>query len=201
MKSAQAQQELAPKRGLYDRTLSRHERQAAQQVRVTTAIAALAAQARELSVANIVEYAGIGRNTFYEYFDDVPHALDSISARVCRDLLARAESALGTVRTPIERIRTLARIWVENLAADYSLAALALRVEAPREVSTLGQCLMKLLEQESGAQSPLPGLAEKSRLIAVAAVFDALSRNELSARSSNDDLQRSLCEFAIRLLR
>jgi AcrR family transcriptional regulator len=194
--------EPAPRRGRYDRASTRHERQAAQQARVVAAIAALASQAKELSVANIVEYAGIGRNTFYEYFDDAAHAVESISERMCRDLLSRAESALRTSRTPIERIRALARVWVENLVANSALATLALRVEAPRgEVSALGRCLMTLLEREKEARGPLPGLAEKSRRIAVAAVFDALSRSELAGQGLSEGFQSSLSELALRLLR
>jgi AcrR family transcriptional regulator len=84
----------APKRGPYDRALTRNERQAAQQERVIAAIAALAAAGSELSVANVVEHAGIGRNTFYEYFDDVDHALTSINRRARGELSTRVERAL-----------------------------------------------------------------------------------------------------------
>src|SRR5258708_2905894 len=89
----------APKRGLYDRAISRHERQAAQQERVIAAITALVAAGDELSVASVVEHAGIGRNTFYEYFDDVAHALAAIQARARGELSTRFESALRQVRT------------------------------------------------------------------------------------------------------
>src|SRR4051812_26727211 len=108
----------APARGRYDRSLSRHERQATQQERVVAAIAAIAASGRELSVANVVEHAGIGRNTFYEYFDDVEHALASINARARRELAGHVEAALGQARTPFERIRALARAWAESISAN-----------------------------------------------------------------------------------
>ena len=85
--------EPAPKRGQYDRALSRRDRQAAQRERVITALAALSAAERELSIANVVELAGIGRNTFYEYFDDIEHALTAIKARVLRELVLRSEAA------------------------------------------------------------------------------------------------------------
>src|SRR5450432_4064060 len=90
----------APKRGLYDRGMSRNERQATQQERVIAAIAALLAARRELSVASVVEHAGIGRNTFYEYFDDIAHALRAIDSRVRGELNTRVESALRLARTP-----------------------------------------------------------------------------------------------------
>ena len=74
--------EPAPKRGQYDRALSRRDRQDAQRERVIGALAILSASERELSISNVVEVAGIGRNTFYEYFDDVDHALGAIRSRV-----------------------------------------------------------------------------------------------------------------------
>ena len=93
----------APKRGRYDRGLSRRERQAAQRERVIAAIAALSAAERELSVASVVEIAGIGRNTFYEYFDDLEHALLTIKGRALREFAPRVEAALQVARTPLER--------------------------------------------------------------------------------------------------
>src|SRR5882724_7581316 len=121
--------EPAPKRGLYDRGLSRRERQAAQRERVITALAALSATEKELSIANVVELAGIGRNTFYEYFDDVEHALTMIKTRALRELVTRLESSVQAARTPLERIRALARAWAENLFVDPPLAKLALRAQ------------------------------------------------------------------------
>jgi AcrR family transcriptional regulator len=196
----------APKRGLYDRALTRHERQAAQQERVIAAIAAVSASGRELSVASVVEHAGIGRNTFYEYFDDVDHALSAIKSRARRDLVARVELALQTARTPLERIRALARGWVENLSADPALARLALRAQAAgldsMELSTLGRYLATVLEGEVEARSALPGLTDRLRVSVVAALFDAVSRAHLSERSlSPEELQRILADFSLRLLR
>src|SRR4051812_18892699 len=121
--------EPAPKRGQYDRALSRRERQDAQRERVVAALSALAADNRELNIANIVETAGIGRNTFYEYFDDVEHALATVKARAVRELSARTEAALRAARTPLERIRALVRAWTENLFADSTTVGLALRPE------------------------------------------------------------------------
>src|SRR5438128_305637 len=117
----------APKRGHYDRALSRHARQVAQQERVIAAVATLAAGGKELTVASVVERAGIGRNTFYEYFDDVEHALAAIKARARRELVARVESALRSARTPLERVRALAKAWSESVSANPQLAQLALR--------------------------------------------------------------------------
>jgi AcrR family transcriptional regulator len=195
----------APKRGLYDRALSRHERQAAQQERVIAAIAALAASGRELSVASVVEHAGIGRNTFYEYFDDVEHALNAVHGRVRRDLAARLDPALRAARTPLERIRALSRAWAESVTMNPALALLALRVESAAHdtvgLSGLARYVATILENELEARSALPGLADGLRVAAVAAVFDVVSRAQLAERGSAADLQRVLSDLAIRLLR
>ncbi|MEP7048731.1 MAG: hypothetical protein ABJB12_00195 [Pseudomonadota bacterium] len=201
-----AELEPAPKRGQYDRALSRRERQEAQRERVIAALSALAAENRELSIANIVEAAGIGRNTFYEYFDDVDHALAAVKARAVRELSARAEAAMRAARTPLERIRALARAWAENLFADSTTVSLALRPEAESadgtQLSVLGQFVASLLLAEGDARNALPGLADALKLNAVAAVFDAISRTQLrSQRLASEELQSVLTDLALRLLR
>jgi len=196
----------APKRGRYDRALSRSERQAAQRERVIAAIAAISATDRELSVANVVELAGIGRNTFYEYFDDLEHALLAITGRALRDFAVRAEAALQTARTPLERIRVLARVWTENLLENPAQVRLALRAQAElvdaTQLSPLGQHLAGVLSLQLEARSALPGLAEPLRVAVVAALFDAVGRAHLNVRSmSSEELQRVLAEWSLRVLR
>lgn len=195
----------APKRGLYDRALSRHQRQATQQERVIAAMAALVAAGRELSVASVVEHAGIGRNTFYEYFDDVAHALTMIDSRARRELNARVESALRLARTPLERVRALARAWAESLTDTSALARIALRAQPvanqTAQLSVLGLDLVSVLEAEVESRSALPGLSDRLRIIAVAAAFDALSRVHLAEQPAPDELPRILADLALRLLR
>ena len=196
----------APKRGRYDRTLSRRDRQAAQRERVLAALVAISAAERELSVASVVEFAGIGRNTFYEYFDDLEHALLAIKGRALRDFASRVDTALKTARTPIERVRALARVWTENLLENPAHVKLALRAQAERidasQLSALGQHLAAVLSAEFDARSALPGLAEPLRVAVVAALFDAVSRAHLNARTmTGDELQRVLAEWSLRVLR
>ena len=196
----------APKRGRYDRALSRQERQAAQRERVIAAIAALSATDRELSVAHVVELAGIGRNTFYEYFDDLEHAQAAITSRVLRDFALRVEAALRAARTPLERIRALARAWAENLLENPGQVRLALRAQAElleaTQLSLLGQHMAGVLSAELEGRSALPGLAEPLRVAAVAALFDAVSRAHLNVRTmTTEELQRVLADWSLRLLR
>ena len=206
MKSTEVELVPAPKRGQYDRALSRRERQAAQRERVIAAISAISATDRELSVASVIELAGIGRNTFYEYFDDLEHALIAIKSRALRDFEGRVEAAMQTARTPLERIRVLARGWTENLFENPTHVKLALRAQAEQtqacQLSALGQYVAGALSAEVEARSALPGLAEPLRVAVVAALFDTVSRAHYNVRPmTRDELQRVLADWSLRLLR
>ncbi len=186
--------------------LSREERQAAQRERVIAAIAALSATERELTIANVVQLAGIGRNTFYEYFDDLEHALVALKSRALRDLELRVAAALEAARTPLERIRALARAWVESLLENPAQAKLALRAQAElieaTQLSLLGQHIATVLNAEIEARSALPGLAEPLRVAVIAALFDTVSRAHLNVRAmTSDELQRTLADWSLRVLR
>lgn len=196
----------APKRGHYDRALSRHARQAEQRDRVLAAVVAIAASGQELSVGSVIGHAGIGRNTFYEYFDDVEHASRTVDTRVRGELVARVESGLRAARTPLERLRALARAWSESLFSNAPLGRFALRSRRPgvdpAELSGLGRYMLTVLEAEVEFQSPLPGLSDRLRTTAVASVFDSVSRVHLADDlAAADELQRLLTELSMRLLR
>jgi len=196
----------APKRGRYDRALSRRERQSAQRERVMAAIAALSATDRELSIARVVEVAGIGRNTFYEYFDDLEHALTAIKGRALRELGARIDVALQAARTPLERLRALARVWAENLLENPAQMQLALRAQVDSseatQLSAVGQHLVRVLSAELDARSALPGLADPLRVAVVAALFETVSRAHLKVRAmTSEELKGVLADWSLRLLR
>lgn len=206
MKATDGQLPAAPKRGQYDRALSRGERQAAQRERVMLALISLSATQRELNLANVVEAAGIGRNTFYEYFDDIDHALLALKSRAVRELATRIDAELHEARTPHERVRGLARAWALNLSESRTLSTLALRAQSeaiePTQLSALGQHLVSVLAGEFGAQAALPGISEPLRRIMVATLFDAVSRAHLNSQPMTlEALQSTLADLALRLLR
>ncbi len=196
----------APSRGHYDRALTRRERQDAQRERVTGALAHLSATGRDLNVANVVEVAAIGRNTFYEYFDDVEHALHALSVRARRELSARVAFEQTSARTPHERIRALAWGWVHTALAQPNWVRLALRpptrARHHAQLSALGEHLRDLLSTEVSARSALPGLADPLKVEAVAAVFETISRAHFGPRPmSKQSLHAALVDVSLRLLR
>jgi AcrR family transcriptional regulator len=79
----------APPRGRYDRSVAREERVAAQRERLLNAVAQANAMGT-CTVARVLEIAGVGRATFYEYFDDAEHAL----AQVVEQVTASARRAV-----------------------------------------------------------------------------------------------------------
>jgi AcrR family transcriptional regulator len=213
----------APGRGQYDRRLPRQQRLAEQRDRLIAATSLVAAREAAPSVASIVECAGVGRNTFYEYFDDVPHALDAAEGVVLRRLEQVLRDAEAASRTPVERWRALARAWLSFAEREPAAMLLTLRIDArgegasSRGASVLDAALVRSLEtlRSAGVTAPLAGA---ERVLAVAAVGEAFARGLARAqivakepetsgpRISNDAwerdrLERSLADVAVRLLR
>jgi AcrR family transcriptional regulator len=212
----------APGRGQYDRRLPRQQRLAEQRERLITATALAAAREAVPSVATIVECAGVGRNTFYEYFDDVEHALEATQVAVLRRIEQALRDAEATSRTPVERWRSLARAWLAFADAEPAAMLLALRVEArgegavSRGAAVLDAALARSLEtlRSAGVTAPLAGA---ERVLAVASVGEAFARGLARSRAAEgrettashtasgtwelDRLARSLADVAVRLLR
>ena len=118
----------APGRGQYDRALTRERRQAEQRERLLLATASAFVQQRP-GVSGVIALAGVGRNTFYEYFDDFEHALEAVSTRAQARLELGCRTALERARTPIERLRSISRNWCSALLEVRDEAAVLLCAE------------------------------------------------------------------------
>jgi hypothetical protein len=85
------------------------------------------------------------------------------------------------------------------------LALLALRAESAQrgsaELSELGRYIALVLEGETDSRSALPGVGDRLKTTAVAAVFDAVTRVHLALSPPSTDLARTLADLALRLLR
>ncbi|HEX6766687.1 MAG TPA: hypothetical protein VF103_14435, partial [Polyangiaceae bacterium] len=205
-----------------DRRLPRERRLAEQRERLMAATTLAVAHEAAPSVASIVRRAGVGRNTFYEYFDDVERAVEATRVTVLRridEALRRAESS---ARTPVERWRSLAHAWLDFADSDPGAMLIALRVDGPASgasgTAVLEAAFERSLEtlRSAGVASP-PASAD--RVLAVAAVGEAFGRGLARTQISVSDepspgvsravsrsfererLERSLVEVAVRLLR
>lgn len=194
----------APGRGAYDRRLTRPERDAQHRERLILAAAEVLAQGN-VTVARIVEHAGVGRSTFYEFFDSPDHLLDHLEQRTLRPLEAALDSALNEARTPLERVRAVARSWCAELEARPVEARVALtRRVASELLSPAGKLLQRVLERgvQAARQDGLPwfGAADDVSLLAAAAAAEAVSRRHLAGHPIRD-AQRVLAELIAKLLR
>src|SRR6478752_7418800 len=94
----------APGRGAYDRSLTRAERHAEHRERLLIAAAGALAEGAP-TVSSIVARAGVGRSTFYEFFDSPEHLFEHLEQRALRSLEAALERGFADARTPLERVR------------------------------------------------------------------------------------------------
>jgi AcrR family transcriptional regulator len=197
---------------------------AEQRERLLAATALVMAHEASPSVSSIVRRAGVGRNTFYEYFDDVRHAVEAAEAAVLRRIEQLLREAEAQARTPVERWRSLVRTWLAFADEEPGAMLLVLTVgmRATRSISngagSFEAALLRSLEtlRSAGVTSPPAG---RDRVLAVAAAGEAFARGLARARvarelaenagpigperelSNREGLERSLVDVAVRLLR
>jgi len=194
----------APRRGAYDRSLSRAERDGQQRERLLRAAAETLAH-ETLTVARVIQRAGVGRSTFYEFFDNPEHLLQQLEDRVLRALAAALEQAFVEARTPLERIRSLTNAWLYGLESHPIEAGVALRARSGDDLlSAAGKLLQAVLERAS-RRARLDGLGwfgadDNVSSLAAAAAVEVLSRRHISGKPLRDPRQ-TLADTMMKLLR
>lgn len=193
----------APGRGAYDRALTRPERDAEHRERLIQATAEVFLQGKT-SVARVIEHAGVGRSTFYEFFDSPEHVLAHLEQRALRALQGALEQQLREARTPLERVRALVRAWLTWAEADPLDARVLLARRGPREIlSAAGKLLHQALERSvHAAQLDRIGGFSVSQLAAFsgAAVVEVLTRLHLESERI-EDAPRVIADAVTKLLR
>lgn len=208
----------APGRGQYDRAQPREARLAEQRSRLLSATAlalALGDDAGAATIASVVKLAGVSRNTFYEYFDDLPHARTAAEQRGEHRLQARLRAAEEQTRTPVERWRALSRAWMSWVAAAPAEAFLCLdRVRGG--LSGAGRALEAACSRSfemlraSGIRAQDP---DGARVTAFAATGEVMARRFVAewlreappdltrSERERERMERALADVAVRLLR
>lgn len=194
----------APGRGAYDRSLSRAERHAEHRERLLLATAEVLREGAP-TVARIVERAGVSRSTFYEFFDSPEHILTQLEQRVLKALEAALDHALTQARTPLERVRAVARAWLEVVEAQRSEALVALTHRVgPELLSPAAQTLLSVLKRlAQAARADGAGwlaAGDDVSLLAAAAAVEAVSRRHLASPPLRD-ATRVLGDIIAKLLR
>jgi AcrR family transcriptional regulator len=192
----------APGRGSYDRTLTRVERDAAHRERLLRATAAVLSDG-PLTVARIVQRAGVGRSTFYEFFDSPEHLLQQLEQRLLRSLEGALDAALSEARTPLERVRSIARAWTSVIDERALEARVVLSRRPGTELlSSAGALFHQTLHrcvQAARADLGWFKTTDDVSVLAAAAAVETVSRRHLGERIG--DTPRVLSELIIKLLR
>lgn len=193
----------APSRGGYDRARTRAERHSEQRDRLLQAAAEMH-DGRSVTVARIIEHAGVSRNTFYEHFDDAEHATACVTQRAL-ELLSQAASNLAqAARTPFEALRSLAREWLGVVVAYPHLIELGLRADDPQaSLSPVGRQFMGLLHEIIGRareDSLVIEAPPHAALIAAAGSAEVLARSCIVGELQMDEASRALFEVLARTL-
>jgi AcrR family transcriptional regulator len=194
----------APGRGAYDRTLSRSERDAEHRERLLLAAADVLTQG-PATVARIVERAGVGRSTFYEFFDSPEHLFEHLEQRALRGLDTALDVAFSEARTPLERVRAITRAWLAELETRPAEARVVLTRRIGGDLlSPAAKRLHRALERcvQAARQAGMVGFnsADDVSLLAAAAGVEAVCRRHLTGQPVRD-AQRTLAELVSRLLR
>jgi AcrR family transcriptional regulator len=206
----------APGRGQYDRRQSRDQRLAEQKERLVAATARAFAMHAAPSVAHVIEVAGVGRGTFYEYFDDVENARAAAVSTTQRRLEQQLRAAEARSRTPVERFRALVAEWLSLAATDPAGTLITLRVETNSEktLSPIGAAFEAALtraQSELAASGVSRVAADPLRTLAVAAAAETFARKVAvhnlptegvaAASLDREGVERALVDVAVRLLR
>jgi len=193
----------APGRGSYDRSLTRAERDAEHRERLLRATAEVLGEG-PLTVARIVERAGVGRSTFYEFFDSPEHLVEQLQQRLLRSLESALEAGLSEARTPLERVRAIARSWLSALEARTLEARVALsRRPGDALLSPPGELLHQTLQRTIEVARRELGwfkTTDDVSVLAAAAAVEAISRRHLTLIPLRDAPQ-VLADVMIKLLR
>jgi AcrR family transcriptional regulator len=194
-------------RGHWDRSLSRGQRRARERAGLVRAAAwARAEYGHGLTLAHVVLKAGVGRNTFYDHFEDVDAAVaaaEEEGALVSYDALVEAGAG---ARTPVERLRALSRAWVNFAANDPDLvSALSRRTMGSSLRPTGGPNLESVLAEvltEAKAAGAISREPDAIRIRCVAAAF--LAAAALIARREPvvpEEIAEVLADLALRAFR
>jgi AcrR family transcriptional regulator len=192
----------APGRGAYDRTLTRVERDAAHRERLLRATAEVLSDG-PLTVARIVQRAGVGRSTFYEFFDSPEHLLQQLEQRLLRSLEGALHAAFGDARTPLERVRAITRAWTHVIEERPLEARVALSKRPGTDLlSGAGELFHQTLQrcvQATRADLGWFKTTDEVSVLAAAAAVETISRHHLVQQVR--EAPRVLADVIIKLLR
>ena len=100
-------------------------------------------------VADVARAAGVAAGTVYLYFDSKDDLLVSIFERTMREAIADGRAAVAPVRDPVEQLRTVARVHLDRMGRDRSLAVV-FQVELRQSTKFMERLSSTLLREYLG---------------------------------------------------
>ena len=100
-------------------------------------------------VADVARAAGVAAGTVYLYFESKDDLLVSIFERTMRDAIADGRAAVAPVRDPVEQLRTVARVHLDRMGRDRSLA-IVFQVELRQSTKFMERLSSTLLREYLG---------------------------------------------------
>ena len=185
-----------PGRGRWSRRLGKADRAATARAAILRAVGdARASGGAAPTVTDVVSRLGIGRNTFYEHFDDVLAAIGAADAAAAERTSLALEAALGSARTPIEKLRALSRTWIDRAAAtpQWTLTG--------RDLPPLERALRDVLS-EARAAGVVGRVPDAARVRCLAGAFAGICLDgPPRSAEDRDDRAEILVDFALRAFR
>jgi len=198
---------MAP-RGLWDRTASAEARTSeCRRVLVSATAESVFELGRTVTVSDIVERAGVGRNTFYVHFDDLRAAFAAAEAEALTNI-SNAVAPSPSARTPLARFRHFASGWLSIAATETELVSLVIRGDGTLRGSHIE--LRKMIENalrgiaSSARRAGVLGRpVDSNRLSALAGAYVAFAERviEEKGRIDRDRLVEELVDISLRALR
>ncbi len=196
-------------RGRYDRRLTAEERSAKQRERLLRGTARLIARQgrRALTVSNIVSESRSGRNTFYEHFGGIDEALKQLEALAVERIVGAVERASAETATPTERLRAIARAWVDSVVEHRELARALVGRSAARGDTTRDLVTQRLRAVLSSALSQarrdyvVTCPPDELRIAAVTAATEAIGLFCLENPSARAEAPKVVVDLLLRTFR
>ena len=100
-------------------------------------------------VADVARAAGVAAGTVYLYFESKDDLLVSIFERTMREAIAEGRAAVAPVRDPVEQLRTVARVHLDRMGRDRTLA-IVFQVELRQSTKFMERLSSTLLREYLG---------------------------------------------------
>jgi AcrR family transcriptional regulator len=192
----------SPGRGRWERHLSREERHSAQRRKILESLPPLIAErGNAFTVDDVVDAAGIGRNTFYVHFEDADAATAALLWEALDELNAALEAVRASARTPLARVRGVTAAWAHCAATNPALSLLA---HAEAEGGGVNGALAAHLNEavaaarRAGVLGREPDALHRALLIGA---FDAAAVHAAAHPHGEAGVAEALVDLILRLLR